>query len=169
MRSFTNLVWKPFDGVEPHCSMTFLEIFSSKKFSRVVVYCSVIKVPVVLFKRQLWYSTKAHFVCQELFSFSVSLFCFLYSQLSATACLGYHISTALSTSFLTVSLCLQTRFFRSPASGCSASASPADLISRGFSGPVISDRCYLITTGRNCQCFSCFLFISDNSCNSDKL
>ena len=48
MRSFTNLVWKPFDGVEPHCSMTFLEIFSLKKFSRVVVYCSVIKVPVVL-------------------------------------------------------------------------------------------------------------------------
>ena len=28
------------------------KIFSSKKFSRVVVYCSVIKVPVVLFKRQ---------------------------------------------------------------------------------------------------------------------
>ena len=77
----------------------FLEIFSSKKFSRVVVYCSVIKVPVVLFKRQPVYSTKAHFVCQELFSFSVSLFRFLCSQLSATACLGYHISTALSTSF----------------------------------------------------------------------
>ena len=33
-----------------------------------------------------------------------SSFCFLFSQLSATACLGYHISTALSTSFLTVSL-----------------------------------------------------------------
>ena len=29
------------------------KIFSSKKFSRVVVYCSVIKVPVVLFLRQL--------------------------------------------------------------------------------------------------------------------
>ena len=96
-----------------------------------------------------------------------SSFRFLFSQLSATACLGYHISTALSTSFLTVSLCLQTRFFRSPASGCSASASPADLISCGFSSPVISDRCYLITTGRNCQRFSCFLFISDNSHNSE--
>ena len=94
-------------------------------------------------------------------------FCFLFSQLPATACLGYHISTALSTSFLTVFLRLQPLFFRSPASGCSASASPADLISRGFPGPVISDRCYLITTGRNCQRFSCFLFISDNLRNSE--
>ena len=40
----------------PHCSRglrSFEKFFSSKKFSRVVVYCSVIKVPVVLFKRQL--------------------------------------------------------------------------------------------------------------------
>ena len=34
-----------------------------------------------------------------------------------------------------------------------------------FQGPVISDRCYLITRKRNCQCFFCFLFISDNSYN----
>ena len=34
-----------------------------------------------------------------------------------------------------------------------------------FQGPVISDRCYLITRKRNCQCFFCFLFISDNSNN----
>ncbi|MCC2255311.1 hypothetical protein LKD70_12940, partial [Ruminococcus sp. CLA-AA-H200] len=47
------------------------KIFSSKKFSRVVVYCSVIKVPVVLFKRQLIYYIKAVFVCQELFYFSL--------------------------------------------------------------------------------------------------
>ena len=48
----------------------FLEIFSSKKFSRVVVYCSVIKVPVVLFLRQLWYFIKSDPLCQELFYFS---------------------------------------------------------------------------------------------------
>ena len=45
----------------------FLEIFSSKKFSRVVVYCSVIKVPVVLSSRQLWYFIKSVSLCQELF------------------------------------------------------------------------------------------------------
>ena len=70
MRSFTNLVWKPFGRAEPHCPMTFLEIFSSKKFSRVVVYCSVIKVPVVLSFRQLWYFIKSLSLCQELFYFS---------------------------------------------------------------------------------------------------
>ena len=35
-----------------------------------------------------------------------------------------------------------------------------------FQGPVISDRCYLITRKWNCQCFFSFLFISDNSHNS---
>ena len=99
MRSFTHLVWKPFDGVEPHCSMTFLEIFSSKKFSRVVVYCSVIKVPVVLFSRQLWYLIKSVPLCQELFYFSFLPFRFPLGRLQATACIGYHICKALSTVF----------------------------------------------------------------------
>ena len=38
-----------------------------------------------------------------------------------------------------------------------------------FQGSVISDRCYLITRKWNCQCFFSFLFISDNSCNSDRI
>ena len=41
--------------------------------------------------------------------------------------------------------------------------------SADFQGPVISDRCYLITTEGNCQCFFSFLFISDNSHNSDRI
>ena len=100
MRSFTNLVWKPFGGAEPHRSMTFIEYFSSKKFSRVVVYCSVIKVPVVLFSRQLWYFIKSLSLCQELFLFSVSLIRFPFGPLQATACIYYHIAFLLSTTFL---------------------------------------------------------------------
>ena len=41
----SELTFTVFGSSEP-----FLEIFSSKKFSRVVVYCSVIKVPVILFQ-----------------------------------------------------------------------------------------------------------------------
>ena len=42
---------------------------------------------------------------------------------------------------------------------------PPRLRSAGFQkfSSVISDRCYLITLEGNCQRFSCFLFISDNS------
>ena len=32
MRSFTNLVWKPFGTAEFHCSMTFFEFFSLRNF-----------------------------------------------------------------------------------------------------------------------------------------
>ena len=49
-------------------------------------------------------------------------------------------------------------------SGRSASASPVGQLS-GFSS-LISDKCYLIIGGANCQCFFRFLFISDNSHNS---
>ena len=59
----------------------FLEIFSLKKFSRVVVYCSVIKVPVVLSLRQLWYFIKSFSLCQELFYFSFLFLPSLTSQL----------------------------------------------------------------------------------------
>ena len=95
MRSFTNLVWKPFDGVEPHCSMTFLEIFSSKKFSRVVVYCSVIKVPVVLFLRQLWYFIKSVPLCQELFYFSL-----FFAVPHESALIYYHFQSLYVNCFL---------------------------------------------------------------------
>ena len=170
MRSFTNLVWKSFGPAEPHCPMTFLEIFSSKKFSRVVVYCSVIKVPVVLFSRQLWYFIKSLSLCQELFYFSFLQLRFPLGPLQATACIGYHISKALSTVFF---IC----FFSASSSSSSASMPPAvppprlrlAWFSAAFQVPVISDRCYLITAGGNCQCFFCFLFISDNSHNSDSL
>ena len=93
MRSFTNLVWKPFGGAEPHRPMTFLEIFSSKKFSRVVVYCSVIKVPVVLSSRQLWYFIKSLSLCQELFYFSFFSLPSLTSQLSYITISVYCLST----------------------------------------------------------------------------
>ena len=155
MRSFTNLLWKPFDGVEPHCSMTFLEIFSLKKFSRVVVYCSVIKVPVVLFLRQLWYFIKSVPLCQELFYFSVSLIRFPFGPFQATACIGYHICKALSTVFF---ICFSTlpapffplscprlfrlrvsgwpdllRLFKAPSSATDAILSPREAIVNVFS------------------------------------
>ena len=120
-------------------------------------------------KRQLWYFIKSVPLCQELFYFPVSLFRFPFGPLQATAYITYHISKALSTVFF---IC----FFSASGSLSSALTSPAVPPPRlrltwfpaAFQGPVISDRCYLITTRRNCQCFFSFLFISDNSHNYGK-
>ena len=64
-------------------STTFLFFFSA-----FLSWC------VVAF-RQLWYSTKSSFVCQELFHFSFQMF-----QFFATAWLFYQIIRRLSTTFL---------------------------------------------------------------------
>ena len=70
----------------------FLEIFSSKKFSRVVVYCSVIKVPVVL-------SSDSFNSLSQPFCFVKNFFIFLLFLLSLTSQLSYnttyvyHLST----------------------------------------------------------------------------
>ncbi|WP_270621419.1 hypothetical protein, partial [[Ruminococcus] torques] len=65
-----------------------------KKFSRVVVYCSVIKVlSLFCLKRQLLYSIKSFIVCQELFIFLLTV--------QATALIDYHIAVILSTTFFT--------------------------------------------------------------------
>ena len=45
MKSFTNLVWKPFDGVELHFIQCLFWIILFRIF-RVVVYCLIIKVLV---------------------------------------------------------------------------------------------------------------------------
>ena len=69
--------------------MTFLEIFSSKKFSRVVVYCSVIKVPVVL-------SSDSFNSISKLISFVKNFVIFLLSptgQLRYSTIYFYHLST----------------------------------------------------------------------------
>ena len=133
MRSFTNLVWKPFDGVEPHCSMTFLEIFSSKKFSRVVVYCSVIKVPVVLFLRQLWYFIKSVPLCQELFYFSFLSHPLSFRSASSDSLYRLSHQQGVVNSFFHLFFQrFRLPFFHSHIPGCSASASPADMIFCGF-------------------------------------
>ena len=65
------------------------KIFSSKKFSRVVVYCSVIKVPVVL-------SSDSFNILSKLFSFVKNFFIFLLSptgQLRYSTIYFYHLST----------------------------------------------------------------------------
>ena len=69
-------------------------------------------------------------------NFFIFLFClirFPFGQLQATACIDYHISKALSTVFF---ICFFSAsgslFFHSHIPGCSASASPADMISCGF-------------------------------------
>ena len=81
------------------CFKPFLEFFSSKKFSRVVVYCSVIKVPAVLF-------SGSSDILSNPFRFVKNFFIFLFcpirslSQLLfATAYVYYHIGSALSTTF----------------------------------------------------------------------
>ena len=84
----------------------------------------------------------------------------------ATACIDYHSALLLSRTFsirfrhrFLLPAIFQMPFCRLPV------VPPPRLRSAGsqkFSS-VISDRCYLITMGRNCQHFSCFLFISDNS------
>ena len=65
------------------------KIFSSKKFSRVVVYCSVIKVPVVL-------SSDSFNSLSKLISFVKNFFIFLLSptgQLRYSTIYFYHLST----------------------------------------------------------------------------
>ena len=104
---------------------------------------------------------------KNFFIFLFCLICFPFGPLQATACIGYHISKALSTVFF---IC----FFSASGSFCSALLPPAVPPPRlrlawfpaAFQGSVISDRCYLITRKWNCQCFFSFLFISDNSHNS---
>ena len=68
---------------QEYLSTTFLFFFSA-----FLSWC------VVAF-RQLWYSTKSSFVCQELFHFSFQMF-----QFFATAWLFYQIIRRLSTTFL---------------------------------------------------------------------
>ena len=84
----------------------------------------------------------------------------------ATACIDYHSALLLSrtffhslSTFFLLPAIFQMTFCRLPV------VPPPRLRSAGsqkFSS-VISDRCYLITIRGNCQRFSCFLFISDNS------
>lgn len=107
-----------------------------------------------------------HFALSRTFLFSFLPFRFPLGRLQATACIGYHICKALSTVFFHL-------FSSASGSFSSALLPPAVPPPRlrlawfpaAFQGPVISDRCYLITRKRNCQCFFCFLFISDNSYN----
>ena len=113
-------------------------------------------------------------ILPKLISFVKNFFLFLFRcsasfAVSSQRQLFYVITSAQRCQqvFSTVFPRLRFLFFRPLASGCPASASPADLIFCGFFGPVISDRCYLITLKRNCQRFSCFLFISDNLRNSE--
>ena len=114
-------------------------------------------------------------ILSNLFRFVKNFFIFLFcpfrfplGQLQATACIDYHISRTLSTTFF---IC----FFRPFQSLISAPSPPVvpppRLRSWSFScGREFlssADRCYLTTAGTNCQCFFYFLFISDNSHNSD--
>ena len=149
--------------------MTFLEIFSSKKFSRVVVYCSVIKVPVVLSQATALIFYQIRSALSRTFLFSC--FALPLSFRSASGDSLYNLShqqSVVNSFFHLFFQRFRFPFLRSHIPGCSASASPADMTSAAFQGPVISDRCYLITAGSNCQCFFSFLFISDNSSNSDR-
>ena len=103
-------------------------------------------------------------------NFFILLFCplrFPLGPLQATACIDYHISSALSTTFFHLFFQRFQLRFSAPALRSfrlRVSGSASVLRSQGA---VLSDRCYLITSKRNCQCFFYFLFISDNSHNSD--
>ena len=114
----------------------FLEIFSSKKFSRVVVYCSVIKVPVVLSQATalIFYQ-----ICSAL-SRTFLFFCFAHplpfrSVSSDSLYRLSHLQGVVNSFFHLFFQRFRLLLSRSPAPGCSASASPAGLISCGFSRP----------------------------------
>ena len=88
--------------------MTFLEIFSSKKFSRVVVYCSVIKVPVVLLLSIVQLSRfLSFFFCDSFdilsnpFRFVKNFFYFslFFAVLHKSALIYYHFCSHMSTIF----------------------------------------------------------------------
>ena len=127
-----------------HLSMLVLKNLLNKKFSRVVVYCLVIKVPVVsCLKRQLLYSITAAIVCQELFYFSLSLIPRISTPAQATACIIYHIAFFVVNHFFQVFLMLPL-----PA----GLPRPGPFLHRSFFG----DRSYLITTISDCQRFFSF-------------
>ena len=104
---------------------------------------------------------------KNFFIFLFCPFCFPLGPLQATAYIGYHINKALSTTFFICFFSASSSSFPLPALRSfrlRVSGSASVLRSQGA---VLSDRCYLITSKRNCQCFFYFLFISDNSHNSD--
>lgn len=106
------------------------------------------------------------FVCQELFLFSCFAYPLTFRSVSSDSLYRISHRPALVKIFFII-FRLSSAAGKSSllSSGRSASASPVSQCFRCSS--VISDRCYLITAGGNCQCFFSFLFISDNSCNSD--
>ena len=95
--------------------MLVLKNLLNKKFSRVVVYCLVIKVPVVsCLKRQLLYSITAAIVCQELFHvFELlnSFIAFLYRvSLNIISFLLTFCQDFLQTFFTSFSIVLNVNF-----------------------------------------------------------
>ena len=113
-----------------------------------------------------------NFLFKEIFKGCCLLFSYQGScrSFQATARIDYHSTLLLSRTFFRP---LSTLFFSRHlpmAVRLPPVVPPPRLRSAGFQkfSSVISDRCYLITLEGNCQRFSCFLFISDSSCNSDK-
>ena len=94
--------------------MLVLKNLLNKKFSRVVVYCLVIKVPVVsCLKRQLLHSITVAIVCQELFQSFLNFFsvhCFsLASQLKHIITFAHILSRSIL-NFFQVLILLDTSF-----------------------------------------------------------
>ena len=102
----------------------------------------------------LFFSSDSFYILSEAFHLVKNFFIFL----SLSAARSLDSSYMLSHQRFHVK-----HFFYFSLPGRSASASPAKLPSFVFFMSLISDRCYLTTLGRNCQCFFSFLFISDNS------
>ena len=113
-------------------------------------------------------SAVRNFLFKEIFKGCCLLFSYQGScrSFQATACIGYHSAMLLSRTFFIrfrhlflPPAILRMAFCLPPV------VPPPRLRSAGFQkfSSVISDRCYLITLEGNCQRFSCFLFISDNS------
>ena len=160
-----------------------LKNFLYKKFSRVC--CLLFNYQdsfffAVLFKRQLLYSIKALFVCQELFLF----FCFAslitLMSFSATAYLDYHIQAALSTTFLFFQTLSTFRIIRIVSIIWNrnlfipAVVPPPRLcmvLNRSLFSVVFSAvpqrLSYHIISVWNCQCFFYYLYNSENFCNSN--
>ena len=119
-------------------------------------------------------SSDSFYILSKALSFVKNFFIFLLIA-QATALIDYHIAVILSTTFLLSDLPpprLQISFSvvsRYPIVYSSHSlAVPPPRLQKSvpvFRIAVISDKWYPIMYGSNCQCFSCFLFISDNSNN----
>ena len=115
-------------SVPPPCSRglrLFEKFFSSKKFSRVVVYCSVIKVPVVLSQATALIFYQICFALSRTFLF----FCFAHplpfrSVSSDSLYRLSHLQGVVNSFFHLFFQRFRLLLFRSPAPGCSASASP---------------------------------------------